>query len=448
MEQGMVPFLMPYLDEYLPNLSREYDMPKGSAKVLSPLMEFLGARTNPKYPWAIVEETDNKNLYGMPEEWLQQWYSEEEWPSVLQAFRDKELTSRHLPKLALADLRKKFADSQQAYEAAVEDSAVRDTDEWREWTSRIDTEREYLNADLERALEQYRTGQLTPYEWRTKVADAYDAYSARADMIENDERYTKIYETLNKSGLDENSSMMDLALAEYQGILYADYDDPATGEVDWDERDRLLYEFEEKWGAGVVQKLDAYLADKAAQKGTPEFNLAKSAAMDKLDEAYWDMETSARNEYRTANPEIDAALLLYGYGGRVQTEAAYRIAMDAALGFGFTDDALAKLGLPPKVLASDYFGYIALSGEHGGSSLEAKYYRLDHPAFDEWGQEAYGWQPIDSEGMMSLEVRDLWEKYAALEGAKERLVFRHENPELENYLVNEKGYKPVGDRWE
>ncbi len=31
--------------------------------------------------------------------------------------------------------------------------------------------------------------------------------------------------------------------------------------------------------------------------------------------------------------------------------------------------------------------------------------------------------------------------------AKERLIFRHENPEYEEYLVEEKGYKPVGSRW-
>jgi len=29
-----------------------------------------------------------------------------------------------------------------------------------------------------------------------------------------------------------------------------------------------------------------------------------------------------------------------------------------------------------------------------------------------------------------------------------RLIFRHENPEYEKYLVEEKGYTPVGDRWQ
>lgn len=44
-------------------------------------------------------------------------------------------------------------------------------------------------------------------------------------------------------------------------------------------------------------------------------------------------------------------------------------------------------------------------------------------------------------------MQKLIEKYNKLPEGQERLIFRHENPEFEKYLVEVKGYMPVGDRW-
>ena len=48
----------------------------------------------------------------------------------------------------------------------------------------------------------------------------------------------------------------------------------------------------------------------------------------------------------------------------------------------------------------------------------------------------------------SRKVFSLYEKYQSLPTTgKDRLIFRHKNPELEDWLVRVKDYTPVGDRW-
>ena len=45
------------------------------------------------------------------------------------------------------------------------------------------------------------------------------------------------------------------------------------------------------------------------------------------------------------------------------------------------------------------------------------------------------------------EVFTLYQEYLGIEGSQARLNFRHAHPDLENWMVEAKGFKPVGDRW-
>ncbi|MBW2559392.1 MAG: hypothetical protein JRE40_00910 [Deltaproteobacteria bacterium] len=409
MEAGLVPFLMPYVDEYLPNLSQQYEKPEGSAAYLSPILEFMGARTNPESRWSKYADGMNERLLQQPEEWFKQWYSAEELPSILEAVKEGTLTYRQLPKMAQQDLLGRYDDARELYEDAVEDSTIRDSAEWKAYTSRVKAERGYLNDRLADANERYRKGELTGYEWRQRVSEVYSQYGWTLDSMRNDPTYAVVfdyYDELRAKG-ETADFALDIALGEYQSIIYGDYDDPLSGETDWDERDRLMTAFGEKWGQDTVQKIEAYLKDKQVDKGTPGFNLAKSDAMDTVDEAYWDMETKERSEYRKANPDQDAALFMFGYGGRLQSVAAYKMVMDQALDqWGFTNDGITKMGLPPVHLSTDYFAYGNIIEEHGSASSEAKLYRLEHPSFQEWGEEASGWSVIDSDiNVLRLDVK-------------------------------------------
>ncbi len=53
----------------------------------------------------------------------------------------------------------------------------------------------------------------------------------------------------------------------------------------------------------------------------------------------------------------------------------------------------------------------------------------------------------DFSGVPTRAVAGLYDKYLDVPSGKTRLIYRHENPALEQWLVSEKGYTPVGDRW-
>jgi len=98
-------------------------------------------------------------------------------------------------------------------------------------------------------------------------------------------------------------------------------------------------------------------------------------------------------------------------------------------------------------------------------------FRHEHPELEKWFVDVKGYTPVgdrwqdeeeeeveakaeiektEEEGeeeRLSGELQDLLDEYNRLSEGQERLIFRHENPDLEKYLVEEKGYTPVGDRW-
>ncbi len=129
-----------------------------------------------------------------------------------------------------------------------------------------------------------------------------------------------------------------------------------------------------------------------------------------------DERIALRDSWRKDNPEKDAYLALFAFSGRIQSMEAYDL---VRLWAGQLDITMADLDtfLPPENVAPSYFGYIDLTETVSGSSSEARFFRLINPDFDTWGQEAYGWQPIDEklkETFPTNAVQTLIDQYDSL----------------------------------
>jgi len=111
-------------------------------------------------------------------------------------------------------------------------------------------------------------------------------------------------------------------------------------------------------------------------------------------EAHPELTKDWRAEYRLNNPEQDAMLAFWGYGGKLQSLEAYNKVAQWAEEYGIPLEQLG-LGLPPPQLVDKYFNYTSIVSQTSGNSPEAKLFRLENPKWDEWGQENWGWKPIE-----------------------------------------------------
>lgn len=72
---------------------------------------------------------------------------------------------------------------------------------------------------------------------------------------------------------------------------------------------------------------------------------------------------------------------------------------------------------------------------------------MEHPEFYEACLELLGWQEKDFSKVPTEEVERLYELYNDAPEGQARLMLRHDHFELERWLVDVKGYTPLGDRW-
>jgi len=137
-----------------------------------------------------------------------------------------------------------------------------------------------------------------------------------------------------------------------------------------------------------------------------------------------------RDEWRALNPEDDARLAMWGYGGRIQTQKAYDLVKQWCNELGVPLEHL-SCWLPPEVIAETYFKYIDAVNEFTAGSAEARLIRLEDPEFQAWGKEAYDWKDIDTH-IESLRISVKWgemdDRYDALD-PDDRPAFLEANSE-------------------
>ncbi len=475
MEQG--------LNWLIPGMARDAEIPEGLARQVLVPAELFGLRTFPESNWVKFYDKANELIKHIPEEELD--------PKQIDAWREGTLTWKQLTDIQKVNLLSRYPELEEIYGTAQADSAVRGSENWKQWQGRVEEEKTTYYSRGDGLVERLIIGDLDTRELREMWSEVGQNYGVALDVIEKEPAYTEIYGFFeDKEAKGEKYGFMDnLALQEYINIVFADYLDE-KGDIDWDAKDEAVDEFIEKFGEETYLRIRQMYADKKQLEGLHPMLIRLADDKDKLSRDYWqlpykpifemdeedekdgnipaeyymlwkqyqgtpDVDKEAflethpeltkdwRVEFRLNNPEQDAMLALWGYGGKIQSREAYDLVVQWGRELDIPFEQMG-LGLPPPSLIDRYFSYNELP-----TGLERKWFRLENPKFETWGQETYGWSPITEQEVMPREIFKLQEKYNALPTTgKDRLIFRHENPEYENYLVTVKGYTPVGDRWQ
>ncbi len=426
MEQG--------LNWMVPGLARDSEIPEGVAeKALVPLGELFGLRVFPDSAWADFYKKASEYITHIPEKDLDK--------KQIEAWQAGKLGWQQLDHRQKVDLFNRYDDLLDLYSIAQADSAVRDSSVWQDWTTQRTEEKKTYYGGLDRLTEQLRRGVIDIKEYRKRGGDAGQQYGAAIDSMPKAPAYNEIYaylEAKNEKGLKYEFDR-DVMQAEYEAkILYAE-DLEVEGIYDWEERDNRVDALIEKWGQPLYDKMLATLAEEKRQAGLNPVWIRKGEDSEKLSRTYWRIDpedSKAKAEYRMKNPEDDARLALWGYGGKVQTKEAYDLVVKWAKELQLPV-ATALKGLPPSKLADNYFAYNKLDG------MEAKWFRQEHPDYDAWLVESTGLKPISEQKVTPRRIKGFEDEYEKLPEGEARLDYRRANAEYDAYLVEEKGYSPV-----
>jgi hypothetical protein len=437
----------------VPGLAREHEIPEDMARAAVPILEVFGLRTFPESQWVKFYDKADEYIQHIPEGELD--------PKQLEAWRAGKLGWAQLTDIQKANLLARYPELQELYAKAQADSAVRQSKEWEAYTGRIEEERGIYYDRIDELTRQLLRGEIDTREYREKGGEAGMNYGSILDAMQRDPTYAAIYEYFDKKEAegDKYGFLDDLALAELQStILYAEDLTLPNGDYDWDERDRRIDAFIDKWGQATYDRLQQYIQQQKGLKGLSEIWVRKSADTEKLGRTYWrlpykpiiemeeaevpaqyyadwkayqalktdaereafitahpDLAKDFRAEYRKDNPEADAMLALWGYGGKLQSMETYNLVEQWSRELGIPLESIGQ-GLPPRSLLDDYFGYADLTRQFSGNSAQAKLFRLEHPNFDAWGQENLGWKPISDTTAEKLRIAVDWqEKWSKLE---------------------------------
>lgn len=427
MEQG--------LNWLIPGGARKNEIPEDAARAAIIPFEIFGWRSVPESAWA--------RFYDKAQEYIKQIPRSELDPKQIEAWEKGTLGWGQLTELQRQNLVNRYPELAAYYEDAQNDSKMRESPEWEAYTSRIDEERAIYYDRIDEYTRRLVAGEIDTREYRELCSEAGQNYGSITDSIQRDPTYAAIFEYFERKQGEGSKYQFtfDLALAWFEtNVFYADDSGIylANGDYNWDERDRRIDQGIEIWGMELYESILAYQKTEREEKGVNPLWLRKGQDVEKLGREYWrlpyqpikdmtaedyaegsipaehyslwqqyqnllDVDKEAfleahpelskdwRIEYRKANPEADAMLALWGYGGRLQTREGYNLIKQWGAELGIPLSQMG-LGLPPETLVDDYFNYNDLSGQFTANSAEAKLWRLDHQTFTDWAVETWGWE--------------------------------------------------------
>lgn len=446
-EQGLLPIIAP-------SWARDQEVPEEDARALIIAGELFGLRIFPEGQWEKFYDYANETVIpNLSRELLAEYFSAEELQSILDLQRDDKLSWKQLPDPLQIRLRAMYPNLEELYEEAVADSSLRNSPLWKQWTGVTDEAKSIYYDRGSGLVTRLKSGELDTRELREAWSEAGQNYGVSLDTIARDPTYEDIYNRfaeLQKDGAKYDMWMFQV-YAEYTSVMFQDFVDE-NGDFDWDARDQVIDDFIEKYGEDTYETIKRMFAEKKFLEGVDPVLIRMANDKDKLGREYWRLpwkpfieleegdvpaeflslwreyevlETDAerdafletnpdlgrdwRGEFRLKNPEADAMLALWGYGGKLQTREAYDLVVKWAGELGIPLEQIG-LGLPPQSLINDYFTYNKISKEFSGNSAEAKLYRMEHTSWDAWGQETWGWKPLDE----NIEALRIKVKYAEL----------------------------------
>jgi hypothetical protein len=461
MEQG--------LNWMIPGLARNNEIPEGAARAAIIPAEIFGLRVFPDSEWVEFYDLANKYITQMQDDdfiaYTNPDKATEQDKKAYEVWKQGKLTWQQLTDTQRTALLSRYSDLYQAYLEAQADSALRNSTIWKDWEGVTQAAKDTYYKRGDDLVDRLKSGDITPAEFRELWSEAGQNYGIALDTIESDPHYAEIYNrfaSLESEG-NKYNFMMDMALSEYESIMFADYYDE-NGDIDWERKDEAINNFIEKWGEDVYQIIRKMYVEKKTLAGLNPVLSRLVEDKDKLGRDYWQLpykpiyemdETDAasgnipdeyydlwveynaiedealresflaehpelvknwRAEYRKTHPDIDAMLALWGYAGKIQTLEAYNLVIEWCNELGIPFDNI-ELGLPPRSLINNYFEYNDIVNQYGGNSIEARLYKLQNPDYLEWGIENLGWGSLENEDIKILELRveykDLFTLYSA-----------------------------------
>jgi hypothetical protein len=157
--------------------------------------------------------------------------------------------------------------------------------------------------------------------------------------------------------------------------------------------------------------------------------------------------------------DIKSPLYISNDGQRADAREAMLFENDKMTSFGvayYTINALQK-NIPENLVTTyvDYYGIRKKEGvDYSAGWYEDDWFLMSHPEFYQAMLNLGIWtEPKDFSKVPTKEVYELYQEYSGLRDStgkpdkQARLNFRHEHPDLDNWLVLAQGLTPVGDRW-
>ncbi len=476
-EQGINPLI--------PQMARDNEIPENNVDAaLRVAGEFFGLRVNPEYSWDKVYRYVNETVIPkIDRELFSQYFPPEEIDKILTLQSEGNLRWQHLPDQLQMHLRVIYPDLDEVWQNAQADSALRNSNEWKQWTEATDGAKQTYYERGDTLIDRVKTGDLNTRELREHWSDAGSTYGTTLNTIEQMEVFQAIYNRFAK--LEEKGEKYDqmarLALAEYNSIMFTEYLDE-NGEPDWDIKDAEVEAYIGKWGEDTYQLIRRMYAEKRLLAGMNPLLIKLSDDKDRLGREYWqtpykpiyemdeddelegnipaehyslwkqyqalvtdaerdaflernpDMRRDWRAEYRLNNPESDAMLAFWGYSGKIQSREAYDLLLGWSQEFNVPLEGLG-LGLPPPSLVDKYFGYGELLTKYSAGSADAKLWRLENPKFNDWAMDNWGWAGTeDYKAMDYYKIQIKWRAeqadYDALQTNYARGAFLEEHPEF------------------
>jgi len=292
---------------------------------------------------------------------------------------------------------------------------------------------------------------------RERYSDVMQTYGAKYDLVHEMEEFQPMFaewEEARKNRTAE-AALVDLAYWDYISNVVAPDFLTVDGDYDFEARRAALSQFRDLWGEDVYKNVLFILENNKAD--FPEWSTSLWKDRMALDDSgYWDLPSKPvyrmnerdqwlgkiselylplweeygklpddarreqflqehpelardwRAEYLVDNPEVDALLLFWGYRSTPKSKEALDAVLQRCKDLGVSDHALTMAWqLPPAQHYDAYFEYQRLSDQYGSGSAEVKVFKLDNPEFLKFGQEAYGWQPVEDDRRL-LEANIKW----------------------------------------
>jgi len=461
MEQG--------LNWMIPGMARDNEIPEGLARQALIPAEVFGMRTFPESQWVNFYDEANELIKHIPQDELD--------PKQIDAWREGTLTWKQLTDIQRINLLSRYPGFEELYNKAQTDSAVRGSENWKQWQGRVDEEKTTYYTRGDDLVTRLLDKDIDTREFREFWSEAGQNYGVSLDSIEKEPAYQEIYDYFeDKEAKGEKYGFMDdVALQEYINIVFADYLDE-NGDIDWDEKDKAVSEFIDNFGQDTYDRIRQFYDDKKRLEGLNPVLIKMVDDKDKLGRAYWNLPyrpysemdeddvyegnlplehleewkeyralqtdeerreyTEAnpefgrdwRAEWRNDNPEDDARLSLWGYSGKLQSMEAYDLVAEWANELGIPLEQIG-LGLPPRNIAPTYFEHNDIVMDTSPNSVQSKLYKLTTgKELLKWNLEQGIWNDdLSGESVEALTLRD---QYKDLISERELWA----NKSSENYI--------------